>query len=403
MTTIARRISIPAWLRPAPDSMASQMRRCGHRPWLQAFNLLWSIWVFVTPLFTSVGWPFVWSLVVSYPLFLLLFALVQVRPHREASLYVAAFVVLAVACMPVNPSAWGYGVFACAYVPYSPKDTVISCVLKLALVESVLVGAALWMHWPWMVIAILVGVCTSVGCGSMFGRINALKNATERMSMREVRRLAASAERERIGRDLHDLLGHTLSLIALKLELSRKLFDRDPEKARNELTEAEKVARQALAEVRSAVTGIRATGLAGELASARLMLRSSGVVFATGAVPALPDGIDETLALILRESVTNIHRHAQARHAGVDIHLDDGRVVMQVRDDGRGGVGAAGNGLHGMRERVHALSGTLHVTSRPGQGTTLRIEIPLTMAASEHAVDTRQPTSARQDTTGEHA
>ncbi len=396
---------LPAPLRPATDSLASRLRCAGSRPRLQALHLLWSLWVFSTPLFLPVGTSYVYSLLLSYPLFLLLFFLVHVRPYREMRLYAAAMTALALVCMPFNPPAWGYAVFACAYVPITAGEPLRRALWRMALIELAVVAWAWWMHWPWLIIAMIVGVCSSAGCGSLIGRVNAIKTASERMSREEVRRLAASAERERIGRDLHDLLGHTLSLITLKLELSRKLFDRDPEAARNELAEAEKVARHALGEVRAAVTGIRATGLAGELASARLMLRSSGVELATGIMPSLPGAIDDTLALVLRESVTNIHRHAQARHAGVDIHLDGGRVVMQVRDDGRGGVSALGNGLRGMRERVEALSGTLRVTSRSGQGTLLRIEIPLPAAETEDSgADERGwPVPALDDSTGSHA
>lgn len=344
---------------------------------MQAFNLLWSLWVFATPIFAPVGPSFLWSLVISYPLFLLLFALVHVRPYRETWFYVTALVLLAVACMRFNTAAWSYGVFACVYVPYSPKSTLLKGALGLALVEFTLVLAAVLLGWPWMVIAILIGVCTSAGCGAMVGRLNTIKNAAERVSMAEVRRLAANAERERIGRDLHDLLGHTLSLITLKLELSRKLFDRDPDTARRELAEAEEVARHALAEVRAAVTGIRATGLAGEVASAGLMLRASGVEFTSGEMPPLPDAVDDALALVLREAVTNIHRHAHANRASVEVQLVDGHAVMCVRDDGRGGVTASGNGLHGMRERVDALDGMFTVVSRSGQGTEVRVDIPL--------------------------
>ncbi len=105
------------------------------------------------------------------------------------------------------------------------------------------------------------------------------KRAQLQLSHDEVRRLAALAERERIGRDLHDLLGHTLSLVALKSELAGKLVERDPQAARRELAEVTRVARDALSQVRSAVTGIRAAGLASELASARLLLESDGVSF----------------------------------------------------------------------------------------------------------------------------
>lgn len=366
---------IPGWLRPAPDSMAAGLVRCGLRPKLQALNLLWSVWVFCTPIFSPVGEAFYLSLLVSYPIFLLLFALVHVRPYSESGYYSCALVLLACANMHFNPAAWSYAVFACVYVPYF--GSLLSSVMWMAVYEILVVLMSFWLGWPWEMQAVLVGVCSSAGFGALMGRINAIKNIAERMSVDEVRRLAAHAERERIGRDLHDLLGHTLSLITLKLELSRKLFERDPDRARRELCEAEKVARNALSEVRAAVTGIRATGLAGELASARLMLGTSGVVLEAGAMPSLPDAIDDTLALVLRESITNIHRHAQASHASVSVEVVDGHAVMHVRDDGRGGVGTSGNGLNGMRERIEARAGSLRIHSLPGKGTELRIDIPL--------------------------
>ncbi|MDA3913775.1 sensor histidine kinase [Oleiagrimonas sp.] len=379
MNTTRTMIGLPAFLRPAPDSMARYMRCNGSNPRLHALNLLWSIWVFLTPLFQPVHAAFWWSLILGYPVFALLFFLIHVRPYRETSIFVAALTLLACASAPFNPSAWSYGVFACVYVPY--HGSFRESILKIALIELVLALEVVWLGMPWFVIVILVGICTSASAGSLAGRINAIKNTTQRLSQDEVRRLAATAERERIGRDLHDLLGHTLSLITLKLELSRKLFDRDHEGAKRELHDAEHIARKALAEVRSAVTGIRATDLAAELASAHLMLESSGVRM-DYEWPALdlPDGVEPTLALVLREAATNIARHAQAQNARVVIREQNGALELFIADDGRGGVDVHGNGLQGMRERVQALGGKLDIDSPRGQGTTLRARLPLPSA-----------------------
>lgn len=367
--------------------MIAYMHQRGSRPWVSAFNLVWSLWVFSTPIFMSVGPSFYWSIAISYPLFLLAIWLLSVRPVVEGAKYIYVLTVLACVCMPFNAQAWSYGVFAFAYLPWFFGHNLRRFGVRFVLVMAALLAVAAVLHFPWFVLVMMVGICTSVALGNLAGKITAGKNAAERMSQAEVRRLAANAERERIGRDLHDLLGHTLSLITLKLELSRKLFDRDPERSRRELTEAEAVARHALAEVRAAVTGIRATGLAGELASARLMLHTSGVELATSEMPRLPDAVDDTLALALRESVTNIHRHAQATRASVSVKTRDGRVLMLVRDDGRGGAGASGNGLRGMRERVQAMAGTLEIHSLPGEGTEVCIDIPLPALAASAASD----------------
>src|SRR5690606_17486442 len=184
---------------------------------------------------------------------------------------------------------------------------------QLLLFNAVFAGLALWIGYPWQALAWLPVVSIIVGIIVNVERASEEKDHELRLSHDEVRRLAATAERERIGRDLHDLLGHTLSLITLKLELSRKLFDRDPAASRRELEDAEAVARHALAEVRSAVTGIRAADLAAELASARLMLESSCVHLDYDVPPTgLSPDIERGLALVLREAATNIARHANA-------------------------------------------------------------------------------------------
>jgi two-component system, NarL family, sensor histidine kinase DesK len=367
---------LPAFLRPAPDSLVSMYRRCDSNPRWQALHLLWSLWIFFTPIVSHVHASYWWSLVLGYPLFVLLFALVNLRPQREAWFYVTAMALLAFASLPFNPSGWTYAVFACVYVPY--RGSLWASAMRIALIVLLLVLEAWSIGLPWPLLVLMMAICFSASAGSLAGRMSMLKNAAQRMSQDEVRRLAATAERERIGRDLHDLLGHTLSLITLKLELSRKLFDRDHEKARAELTEAEQIARKALAEVRAAVTGIRATDLAAELASVHLMLETSGVVvhYEPPAQP-LPPAIESVLALVVREAATNIARHARATRADIETDIDASRVQLCIQDNGRGGVNEFGNGLGGMRERAEALGGSLQVESPREKGTRLCIELPM--------------------------
>ena len=199
-------------------------------------------------------------------------------------------------------------------------------------------------------------------------------------SQAALRAQASAAERERIGRDLHDLLGHTLSLITLKLELSRKLADTDPQRSRNEANDAETVARQALAQVRAAVAGMRATDLHGEIASAGLLLESAGVTWQAHNPPPLPQGIDTMLSLVLREAATNIARHAQATTARLQFLIAGDVLQMIISDDGRGIGSRRGNGLTGMRERVEAMDGVLSIEGERGMGTQLTISVPMTVA-----------------------
>jgi two-component system sensor histidine kinase DesK len=186
------------------------------------------------------------------------------------------------------------------------------------------------------------------------------------------------AERERIGRDLHDLLGHTLSLIAIKAELAEKLSRRDAESAAREIADVKNIAREALKEVRVAVSGIRAAALEGEIAAARALLGSSGVELTAARLDEpLPTEVESGVAMIVREAVTNIHRHSGARHAVIEIQKDADCVLLVVRDDGKGGITRRGNGLVGIGERVRSLAGTLDIESLPGKGTVVSARLPL--------------------------
>lgn len=391
-----RRI-ILQWLQLTPDSLAARSVRKGKSAWIDAVHLLWSVWIFITPMFDDRDrWNLRWLVltVLSYPLFLLLYAKCCVGSRRESRIYACLLVVLCMVLMPWYPSGLTYFVYGCVMLsscsmPFRSYMTALAGLNAAILVESWL------LHYPWQAVISLPVTTSIIGLVIYAERMSDERQAQLQLSYDEVRRLAATAERERIGRDLHDLLGHTLSLITLKLELSRKLFDRDTEAARREVAEAEKVARHALAEVRCAVTGIRATDLAAELASARLLLESSQVHVEYAPPPSLPVEIERGLALILREAVTNIARHAGATCAQIEIACENGQARMQIGDDGRGGIAEDGNGLSGMRERVRALGGRLQIQSLRGQGTRLRVEVPLPVAAiaAARALPSTSPTS----------
>ena len=369
---------IPAWLSPAADSIAAAAPRQGKSPWADAVHLMWSIWVFVTPAFSG-GYTLRWLLLTlaSYPLFLLLYALTLLAPRRRAYLYALGLVALSMVLLPWYPSGISYFIFGCVMLRNQRLPKLGGYLVQLLLLNAAFVGLAWWVGYSWQSLVWIPAMTLVIGVIISVERTSQENSAALKLSHEEVRKLAASAERERIGRDLHDLLGHTLSLITLKLELSRKLFDRDHEAARREIIEAERVARHALTEVRSAVTGIRATDLAVELASARLLLESSQVFLHYDAPPALPAPVGQGLALILREAVTNIARHARASRAQISYACAGDAVELSVVDNGAGGIAADGNGLSGMRERVGALGGTLRVESPQGRGTRLTVRIPV--------------------------
>lgn len=368
----------PGWLKPAPDSVVADNIKLGKWPWVDAVHLLWTVWVFITPMFGA-GYTLRWALITlwSFPLFIVFYLLTLISARRHAPIFALAMIVLSMALLPIYPSGMNYFVFGCVMLRTNRCISTRQYMFELALLNLAFLSLAWWIGYPWQVIAWIPALTVIIGLIVNVERTSSEKDAALRLSHEEVRRLAATAERERIGRDLHDLLGHTLSLITLKMELSRKLFERDPQRSQRELAEAEQIARDALAQVRSAVTGFRAADLAAELASAHLLLESSRVHLRYSPPPAMPAWIEAGLSMVLREAATNIARHAQANEALISIDASSEAVLMEVVDDGRGGVAANGNGLAGMRERVLALGGELQIESPKGQGTRLKIRVPV--------------------------
>jgi two-component system sensor histidine kinase DesK len=194
----------------------------------------------------------------------------------------------------------------------------------------------------------------------------------------EIERLAQEAERERIARDLHDLLGHTLTVITVKLDLARRLLSHDSERARNEIVEAGHTARNALAEVREAVSGYRGEGLDGEISRARRSLLSADVKLTTTLARVnLSSSQANVLCLALREAVTNIVRHAHATVCHVALLEKERTIHFTIEDNGQNGEIREGNGLRGMRERVQSMAGSVKLTGSANGGTSLEISLPL--------------------------
>ncbi len=367
------------WLRGEPDSLVALI---GHgRPgapgaWFPIVNLVWLVWMVAAPwVFGPLRWSVVATTYASVALFLVMYQRAWFGPRRRLPFYIVGIGALGLAILFVN-SSWSYIIYAGSLIPFAVRGWRIAAWLALLLALFYVAAIATGFYTPFVTASCIVTTAVIAVLNAVF-RANGERDAELRLTQDEVRRLAVAAERERIGRDLHDLLGHTLSLVAIKSELARRLVRRDPAAAERELADIEGVARQALAEVREAVTGMRVAALTAELASARAMLEADDVRLDVAGLDApLPPAVEAAFALGLREAVTNVHRHAHATRVEVRLVTRDDTVELRVRDDGRGGAAVRGNGLAGMAERLAALGGRLSLTSERDRGTELVMEAP---------------------------
>jgi two-component system sensor histidine kinase DesK len=222
---------------------------------------------------------------------------------------------------------------------------------------------------------------------AIWGIIQLLQRNTQLAQAREeITSLAVSQERLRFSRDLHDILGHSLTVITLKSELAGRLVRIDPARAEHEIAEVERLARTAQADVRATAAGYRDVSLAVELASARMALDAAGIeADLAGTVDDIPSERLELFGWAVREGVTNVVRHSGARHCRVTVD----RRLVEITDDGRGpgqcvnqpeaaldgslaGI-STGNGLAGLRERASAVGATLSIGRSAEGGFLLRV------------------------------
>jgi len=231
------------------------------------------------------------------------------------------------------------------------------------------------IYWAFGVFLMLMVGAANISRAALEDKNRALASAQD-----EVKQMAATAERERIGRDLHDLLGRTLTLIAIKSDLAAKLVTRDTARAEAEMREVAAAARDALAEVRAAVAGMTGATLTREIASAQSALAAVGIVcIVEGEVAAIEQGAGAVLAMALREAITNVIRHSGARTCRIRLTQGLAGLELTVSDDGDGEAVREGGGIGGVRSRLVAAGGGLHVTGDAG-GTRLVARLPLEAA-----------------------
>jgi two-component system sensor histidine kinase DesK len=340
--------------------------------WGGLFGFVPMIYVFWEPYQKNAGWiEWVWTglaFAVSFVLAILGSIYWARKPVMQR--VCVAMTALAVTFTAYRPSGVIFFIYVAAFAALATGGNIGGSVAIIAGVILLILGEW-WLLWPpdWMpcIVAIqslLLGAAITVVVRQHKG----------------LRQILKTAERERIARDLHDILGHTLSVIILKSELASRLMEHDPKRAKAEIEDVERISRNALSEVREAISGYHAGDLHAEFERAKATLEIAGIAVdhqceATG----MPVAQERVLALVLREAVTNVVRHANAKRCRMSLEKTDEGYRLEVRDDGRGGVHQEGMGMRGMRERVAAIGGNVSWSS--GLGTELTITIPIAASA----------------------
>ena len=316
----------------------------------------------------------VWLSAIGILFFLICYFRAYWTSGTHTLFYIAAICVIGTVLTLVNPGAGVFFVYASAFAAHvgQPKQSLATIAIILAYIVLLawLRDLPAYFYVPALTFSIMIGGV------NVFQREMAKKNTQLKLSQEEVKRLATTAERERIARDLHDLIGHTFSMLTMKAQLAQKLFDHDTDKARQEIAELEQISRSALAEVREAVTGYRQKDMATELANAKTLLNSIEVDFHYH-IPEtpLPANIDSTLGFIVREAVTNLVKHANATRCQITLSEAARQLKLTIADNGSSKAGPEGNGLKGMRERVAQLGGELSLDHT--QGFCITVTVPL--------------------------
>lgn len=320
----------------------------------------------------SVRDPIFWACIGGMMVFIPVYYAAFRRCGRAIYPHIGIITLLGMLFTPVNFGAtvfFNYAAYLCGQA-MAPRRALIAVGLMCAwmLTASYALNLPIWYYLPGIIVSAgLVGI-------SISERKQQLANSALSRSRQEVRRLAQMAERERIARDLHDVLGHTLSVITLKAELASKLVDTDPERAREEIAQVAATSREALASVRETVGNYRRVGLADEIETARHSLKRAGVSLLSRVDDLTLSPRHETLlALIVREATTNVIRHAGASQCELTLTRKDGEITLVISDNGQGFDGGEGQGMTGMRERLAVLGGTLQIAGYNGTSLTIRV------------------------------
>jgi two-component system sensor histidine kinase DesK len=344
--------------------------------WAALFGAVPMVYLFLDP-YQRQASAFEWALTAGALAVFAIFYFAAVLYWSRRTLVLYCFIAMAalgIAFAAYRPSGILFFIYVAALGPIAvggdiaKSSLIVACAMLLTLIEWTLLRPFSFFPLVTAAEALLVGGATTFV-------------ARQQASMRQI---VKAAERERIARDLHDILGHTLSVVILKSELAGRLIERNPQRALAEINEIERISRGALSEVREAISGYRTGDLQAEIERAASTLATAGIHLDRDLESApLSLAHERVLALILREAITNIVRHSSAKSCRIHAKRTASHYHLSVCDDGHGAMGAEGMGMRGIKERITAIGGIALWKPGTPTGTELHVEIPLTDTRSQ--------------------
>lgn len=341
--------------------------------WVYLFNLVF----FIIPLFSVrfLWWQY-FLMALALSAFLVCYFWAYSCSRQQMSKPILGIIAIAILITPINPGSIALFAYAGFFIGYAYSLTRYSMYMAALALLIIALNAAIEVHWPYFLhigLPIVLGV-------SFLGWVEQkimLKRLSEQQSADEIKQLATIIERERIGRDLHDILGHTLSSIILKADLAEKQLSRQQsDAAQQQLIELSQIARQALNQVRQSVSGYTHQGLASEVTKLLDRLRDAGFQASLqGDIPQLDSRRETVVVLALTELVTNIMRHSKGDSCQICFQTTADGLQIELSDNGNVTTLKEGNGLTGLRERLAAINASLTLQPHPGFKAT--IQFPL--------------------------
>ena len=339
---------------------------------------VWLVYLFMLLIpawFAEQSWIFIASVACTL-VFLPLYFFTFWQTGRKAGLCVLGILAIGMSAAEFNPGASVFFVYAAAFChqlgPPKKAFLLVLSVAALATLYAILLQLPPHFYLPAVFFSLMVGGVNIYDCELR------KKNRQLKISQDELKKVDATAERERIARDLHDVIGHTFSLISVKAQLAEKLIEPQPDKAKNELRELQSISRKAMAEVRSVVSQYQKKDMASELAKAKVLMQSADIKLHCDCAELPGESLlNSSLAYVLRESLTNIVKHSEAKNCWIDYQQTNHKHRLRIINDCHPQLLniQQGNGLNGIKERVAQLNGTVSLSQ--SQQFSIQIEVPV--------------------------